>query len=61
MCPGRLRCDTINLNEPATVQSLIQGLIDLALDDTNIHRLDVRGTYHFTIPNGPITSEQDGT
>ena len=43
--PGKLRCDLINFNEPTTVQALIEALTDLAFDASNIHRLDVSGTY----------------
>jgi hypothetical protein len=55
--PGKLRCDLINFNEPTTVQALIEVLTELASNESNLHRLDVRGTYYFSIPDGPLTSD----
>lgn len=54
--PGRLRCDTINLNELTTVLRLVEVLTNLARDELNTWRLNIKSKYHFSISNGSITS-----
>lgn len=55
--PGKLRYDTIDLNQPVIVQNLLQAVIALTRNSANIHPLNVEGKYYFTIPTGAITSE----
>jgi hypothetical protein len=55
--PGKLRCDDINFNEPKMIQALIDALIDVACNESNVHRLEVRGTYYFSILDGPLASD----
>ena len=52
--PGILRCQNVNLNDPVVVRRVINALGDLAAQSK--HSLEVRGTYHFAIPSGPITT-----
>jgi len=54
--PGRLRCDALPLGETAFLAAVPSLLSDI-VSRSRRYRLEVRGQYYFSIPDGPITSE----
>ena len=55
--PGRLRCNVVDLNKPATVKALLGALTSLARNKGNIFQFVIQNDYYFSIPAGAITSQ----
>lgn len=55
--PGKLRFDSLDICDGTAVRRLLDALAALAADPRNCHALEVRKSYYFGVPQGPITSE----
>ena len=54
--PGRLRCDSLDMDSPEIVQGLIATLALLAREPSSHHALEVSKRYYFKVPDGPLSS-----